>query len=181
VLNSILSYSVEKSNTEGKSDLEDSSGRLEYNRKEQERVEKQERLYSVIKDKVNAVSKMRKVFRVIREENDNIVKLKALSPSGRLPAGILSKGSEAIAEALSSFENARNADLENMQFPGASKPGSPKKNEVSSKTSFQNENQSEIVFFKKNLNRESSVENQVSPKRSSETEKRSGVVFLKKK
>merc|ERR1719204_2537292 len=127
VLNSILSYSVEKANTEGKSDFEDSSGRLEYNRKEQERVEKQERLYSVIKDKVNAVSKMRKVYRVIREENDNIVKLKALSPSGRLPAGILSKGSEAIAEALSSFERARNADLENMKLPEPLKRKSSKK------------------------------------------------------
>merc|ERR1719317_1755783 len=107
--------------------LEDSDERLELNRREQERAEKQKQHVSVIREKILAVSKMRKVFRVIREENDNIVKLKALSPSGRLPAGILSKGSEAIAEALSSFENARNADLENMKLPKPLKRKSSKK------------------------------------------------------
>jgi len=97
--------------------FEDCDERFEYNRREQEMAENQKQRVSVIKEKILAVSKMRKVFRVIREENDNIVKLKALSPSGRLPAGILSKGSEAIAEALSSFEKARNADMENMKLP----------------------------------------------------------------
>jgi len=126
---------------------------LEFKRRELEKEDKQEHHVSVIKEKILAVSKMRKVFRVIREENDNIVKLKALSPSGRLPAGILSKGSKAIAEALSSFEKARNADLENMQLPG---PGKRKK-------SVYNEGAMNVA------------------RRSLKREKHSGVVFISKK
>jgi len=72
----------------------------------------------ILRDKVLAVSKLMKVYNVIREEQENIVKLKALSPSGRLPNGILTKGSKAISNAVTSFESARNADLENEKLPG---------------------------------------------------------------
>jgi len=94
----------------------DLSDRLEYKRLEEERLLNKHHA-SVIKDKIAAVTKMKKMFNMLREENDNILKLKALSPSGQLPAGILRKGAQAIAEALSSFEKAREADLENMRLP----------------------------------------------------------------
>jgi len=88
---------------------------LEYKRLEERLLNKHHA--SVIKDKIVAVTKMKKMFNMLCEENDNILKLKALSPSGQLPAGILRKGAQAIAEALSSFEKAREADLENMRLP----------------------------------------------------------------
>lgn len=97
----------------------DVSNKMEYKRLEDERLLNKHHA-SVIKDKISAVTKMRKVYNMLREENDNIVKLKALSPSGQLPAGILRKGAEAIAEAVSTFEKAREADLENMRLPKSS-------------------------------------------------------------
>jgi len=74
----------------------------------------------ILKDKIIAVAKMRRFFNMIKEENENIVKLKALSPSKRLPAGILGKGSAAIANALSGFVQAKEADRENMKLPNKS-------------------------------------------------------------
>jgi len=73
---------------------------------------------TIIKDKILAISKMKRFFNVVQEENENILKLKALSPSGRLPAGILSEGSDAIANAVSCFTQAKIADKVNMQLPG---------------------------------------------------------------
>jgi len=126
---------------------ENSKDILKFNRRELERGAKQEHHVSVIKEKIRAVSKMRKVFRVIREENDNLVKLKALSPSGRLPAGILSKGSKAIADALSSFEKARKADLENMQLPGPMKRKKSVNKEGGARRSLLGEMHSRVVFL----------------------------------
>merc|ERR1719419_1955625 len=81
----------------------------------------------ILKDKVIAVAKMRRFFNMIQEENENIVKLKALSPSKRLPAGILSKGAAAIAKAVSGFVQAKEADRENMKLPDPSLVLSKKK------------------------------------------------------
>jgi len=81
----------------------------------------------ILKDKIIAVAKMRRFFNMIQEENENIVKLKALSPSKRLPAGILSKGAAAIAKAVSGFVQAKEADRENMKLPDPSLVLSKKK------------------------------------------------------
>jgi len=81
--------------------------------------EKKEKKRNILRDKVKAVSKLMKVYNVIRQEQDNIVKLKALSPSGRLPNGILSQGPKAIQQAVSTFSEAQKADKENEKLPDA--------------------------------------------------------------
>lgn len=75
----------------------------------------------ILRDKVLAVSRMMKVYNVIREEQENIVKLKALSPSGRLPNGILTKGPDAIVKAVSGFSSAQEADRTNERMPQVGK------------------------------------------------------------
>jgi len=84
----------------------------------------------ILRDKIRAMTKLMRFYHIIQEENENIVKLKALSPSGRLPAGILAKGSAAIANAVSSFTEAKKADKPNMQLPG------PVKNEIDNSKQF---------------------------------------------
>jgi len=84
----------------------------------------------ILRDKIRAMTKLMRFYHIIQEENENIVKLKALSPSGRLPAGILAKGSAAIANAVSSFTEAKKADKANMQLPG------PVKNEIDNSKQF---------------------------------------------
>lgn len=87
----------------------------------QKRLKEKAQRMIIIKDKILAITKMKRFYNIVQEENENILKLKALSPSGRLPAGILSQGSDAIANAVSSFTQAQIADKANMQLPGPAK------------------------------------------------------------
>jgi len=109
LLRKVLSFAVEKIPI-----IEDSASN------EQKVLKKKIRQKIILRDKIIAVTKMRRFFNVIQEENDNIVKLKALSPSGRLPAGILRKGHTAIENAVSDFFQAQKADKKNEQLPGPS-------------------------------------------------------------
>jgi len=71
----------------------------------------------LLKKKVMAVSKLLKMYKVLRQENEAIVQLKQLAPSHKVPFGLLSKGSEAIKRALTDFESAKDADLINEKRP----------------------------------------------------------------
>jgi len=70
----------------------------------------------VLREKVIAISKMVKLFHVVRTQNETISKLKILLPSGQLPSGLLSQGSRAIADALY-FARVAEIDLVNEQLP----------------------------------------------------------------
>lgn len=48
-----------------------------------------------MKNKLNFVSKMLKMQKILREENENIIKIKALN-NNKLPQGILLEGKEAL-------------------------------------------------------------------------------------
>lgn len=77
----------------------------------------------VIKNKIKAVGKMSRVFNVLRDENENIMELKNLLGTQRLPAGYLSLGAEGIKKAITSFDEAKLSDAENEKLP-PEKPGS---------------------------------------------------------
>ncbi|ETO04964.1 serine/threonine protein phosphatase [Reticulomyxa filosa] len=67
--------------------------------------------------------------KVLKENQDNIVKLKQLSPRGHLPSGVLQGGQAAIEKALSSFNEAKRADKSNDAMPSQEKTSkSPRKN-----------------------------------------------------
>jgi len=60
---------------------------------------------------------MMNLFKLLREEQQNVVTLKQLSPNKKLPNGILAKGPDAIKHAISSFSSAKATDRANEAFP----------------------------------------------------------------
>lgn len=69
-----------------------------------------------LKNKILAIGRLSRVFQVLREESERVTELKAVT-GGRLPAGTLMLGAEGIKKAISSFEDARQADLRNERLP----------------------------------------------------------------
>ncbi|XP_078285247.1 serine/threonine-protein phosphatase 2B catalytic subunit gamma isoform-like isoform X2 [Rhinoraja longicauda] len=86
----------------------------------------------VIRNKIRAIGKMARVFAVLREEHENVLTLKGLTPSGNLPLGALTGGKPSLEKALTdatstnkgkgalsniSFEQARGLDRVNERMP----------------------------------------------------------------
>ena len=66
----------------------------------------------VLKNKIQFVSKMFKMQKLLREEHENILKIKSLN-NNKLPQGILTEGKEA----LDSFTTAKLEDAKNEMRP----------------------------------------------------------------
>lgn len=75
----------------------------------------------LLKQKVLAVSKLLRVYKTMRINNEDIVKLKQLTPSSKTPFGLLSKNRD-VGKVLDSFDHVKTADLTNEQMP-VSGPG----------------------------------------------------------
>ncbi|CAF3304842.1 unnamed protein product [Rotaria socialis] len=79
----------------------------------------------VIRNKVRAVGKMVRYFATLREQSEDILTLKGLTPSGTLPLGTLEGGKMAIDQAKQviankkkiSFEEAKRLDKSNESMP----------------------------------------------------------------
>jgi len=76
--------------------------------------------------KLEALAKFRSVVQTIQTKREKIIKLKSLSPNKKLEIGLLSKGPEAIDQALEKFENIRAHDLAMEAMPtDDGEPGVP--------------------------------------------------------
>lgn len=98
--------------------------------------EEAEQRKMIIRNKILAIGKISRVYSVLRENSESITELKSLSPSGKLPLGTLALGAEGIKTgnimyfinfkdvkhfcsllAITSFEEAKKADIENERLP----------------------------------------------------------------
>lgn len=77
----------------------------------------QKQRISSLKSKIRSIGKMAIIFKTLREEHENITKLKGLCPGYKIPAGILSGGAGAIEEAMAQFEKAKKLDRMNEGMP----------------------------------------------------------------
>jgi len=71
----------------------------------------------LLKKKVLSVSKILRMYKILRQEHEAIVQLKQLTPNHKMPFGLLGKGSVEIQKALSGFEQAKAADEVNEKRP----------------------------------------------------------------
>jgi len=70
-----------------------------------------------LKNKIRSIGKMAVIFKTLREEHENITKLKGLCPGYKIPPGVLSGGAGAIEDALDQFEKAKKMDRMNEGMP----------------------------------------------------------------
>ena len=71
----------------------------------------------VFRNKVKAMSKMMKMFKTIREDEEIILQLKGLCPDNKIPKGLIQMGHKALEGALDSFSKAREWDIINEKRP----------------------------------------------------------------
>ncbi|KAI8907718.1 Serine/threonine-protein phosphatase 2B catalytic subunit A1 [Powellomyces hirtus] len=79
--------------------------------------DEQEARRQVIRNKIRAVGRMARTFQVLREESESIMELKNVMGTSTLPPGTLALGAEGIKKAISTFEEARSADIDNERLP----------------------------------------------------------------
>jgi hypothetical protein len=70
-----------------------------------------------IQSKIHTVAKMTKMLQTLREESELILKIKNISPDGKLPRGLLLEGKPAIKNAAKQFNFALEIDKENEKRP----------------------------------------------------------------
>ena len=74
----------------------------------------------ILRNKVKTISRMMKMFRTLRQDNEDILKLKGFCPDNKLPKGVLLEGSNAIKDAIEQFASAKNMDRKNEKRPDES-------------------------------------------------------------
>ena len=68
---------------------------LDKSKKQEEKMKKMAK----IRNKISSVAKVSKMFSVLREEQETILKIKNIAPDGKLPRGLLMEGKPAIKHA----------------------------------------------------------------------------------
>lgn len=68
-------------------------------------------------NKLKTVTRMVKLFKTVREEHENILKLKGMCPDNKIPRGLLMQGRSAIEDAVDTFKDARTVDVINEKRP----------------------------------------------------------------
>jgi serine/threonine-protein phosphatase 2B catalytic subunit len=70
-----------------------------------------------IRGKVQTVGKLTKMMSTLRQESEDLLKLKGMSPDGKLPRGLLLAGKPAIKNAMKQFNIAQDLDRKNEKRP----------------------------------------------------------------
>ncbi|CUM66092.1 uncharacterized protein PRCAT00003746001 [Priceomyces carsonii] len=100
-----------------------------------------------LRNKIIAIGRVSRMYQVLREESENVAHLKELN-SGTLPKGSLLHGSDGLKSTITTFEQARKADLVNEALPPSSEElkrrNTEKRNKF--KRDIESENNSSPVF-----------------------------------
>jgi serine/threonine-protein phosphatase 2B catalytic subunit len=67
------------------------------------------------------MARVSKMFATLREESEVLLKIKNMSPDGKLPRGLLLEGKPAIKNALKQFNLAKELDKVNEKRPNKKK------------------------------------------------------------
>ena len=67
------------------------------------------------------MARVSKMFATLREESETLLKIKNMSPDGKLPRGLLLDGKPAIKNALKQFNLAKELDKVNEKRPNKKK------------------------------------------------------------
>ncbi len=67
------------------------------------------------------MARVSKMFATLREESESLLKIKNMSPDGKLPRGLLLEGKPAIKNALKQFNLAKELDKVNEKRPNRRK------------------------------------------------------------
>lgn len=71
----------------------------------------------IIKSKVKSVARMHKMFSILKEESELLLKIKNMAPDGKIPRGLLLQGRPAIRDTFKEFKQARKLDKVNEKLP----------------------------------------------------------------
>jgi serine/threonine-protein phosphatase 2B catalytic subunit len=81
------------------------------------RFEAEEQQKLQLMTKIRAVSRLARVYNLLRTERESIMELKTLMKTDKLPSGTLALGAEGIRRAITGFEDARKIDIQNEHLP----------------------------------------------------------------
>ena len=70
-----------------------------------------------IRSKITSVARISRMFTTLREESEMLLKIKNISPDGKLPRGLLLEGKPAIKNVLKQFQIAKDLDKVNEKRP----------------------------------------------------------------
>jgi serine/threonine-protein phosphatase 2B catalytic subunit len=73
--------------------------------------------FSKIKMKIKTMARMQKMFSTLKNESEMLIKIKGMSPDGKIPRGLLLDGRPAIRDSFREFSNAAKLDKVNEKMP----------------------------------------------------------------
>lgn len=85
-----------------------------------ENADKSKKL-EILRTKVKAFARMNRIFKQIRENQEEILQIKKITSDGKLPAGIIIGGTESIHNYYINFYTRKMQDSKNEAFPTLSK------------------------------------------------------------
>ena len=73
--------------------------------------------FGTIKTKIKTMARMQKIFSTLKNESEMLLKIKGMSPDGKIPRGLLLDGRPAIKDSFREFSNASELDRDNEKLP----------------------------------------------------------------
>ena len=73
--------------------------------------------FGKIKMKIKTMARIQMMFKTLKDESENLIKIKSMAPDGKIPRGLLLDGRPAIKDSLREFKNALDKDKHNEKMP----------------------------------------------------------------